>query len=104
MEIINTFDETISHYCMKLNHAQEELDLALKGLQELEWLAADGWQSQAGSAVSDKLMEIRSEALATQRDMEMVRSSLSQLGVMIEEEIQAWEIKMAAVSAASMGM
>ena len=41
MEIINTFDETISHYCMKLNHAQEELDLALKGLQELEWLAAD---------------------------------------------------------------
>ena len=36
MEIINTYDETISHYSMKLNHAEDELNLALKGLQELE--------------------------------------------------------------------
>ena len=33
MEIINTYDETIAHYSMKLSHAEEELNLALKGLQ-----------------------------------------------------------------------
>ena len=95
MEIINTYDETISHYSMKLGHAEEELALALKGLQELEMLAGDGWQGTAGRAVIDKLSEIRSEAQAPLRDMEQIRASLSQLGVVIEEEIRSLEAEMA---------
>ena len=102
MEIINTYDETIAHYNMKLNHAEEELTLALKGLQELEFLAGDGWQGTAGKAVIDKLLEIRSEAQAPMREMEQMRSSLSQLSVVIEDEIRSLEAEMAA--AAAMGM
>ncbi len=98
MEIINTYDETIAHYSMKLNHAQDELELALKGLQELEFLAADGWQGEAGSAFLEKLLEIRSEAQAPRSDMEQIRASLSQLGVMIEEEIRTLEAAAAAAA------
>lgn len=102
MEIINTYDETISHYNMKLNHAEDELNLALKGLQELEFLAADGWQGAAGSAILEKLLEIRREALTPRSDMEQIRASLSQLGVVIEEEIRSLEAEAAAVAAALM--
>ena len=106
MEIINTYDETIAHYSMKLNHAEDELNLALKGLQELEFLAGDSWKGTAGSAVINKLLEIRNEAVAPRRDMEQIRSSLTQLSVVIEEEIRSLEAEMAAAAAAaaSMGM
>ena len=104
MEIINTYDETISHYSMKLNHAEDELNLALKSLQDLEFLAAEGWQGVAGSAVMNKLAEIRRDALAPRNDMEQIRSSLAQLGVVIEEEIRSLEAEMAAAAAAAMGM
>ena len=104
MEIINTYDETISHYSMKLNHAEDELNLALKSLQDLEFLAAEGWQGVAGGAVMNKLAEIRRDALAPRNDMEQIRSSLAQLGVVIEEEIRSLEAEMAAAAAANMGM
>ena len=104
MEIINTYDETISHYSMKLNHAEDELNLALKGLQELEFMAGDGWKGIAGTAVLDKLLEIRREALAPKGDMEQIRASLSQLTGVIEEEIRSLEAEMAAAAAANMGM
>ncbi len=104
MEIVNTYDETISHYSMKLNHAEDELNLALKGLQELEFLAGDGWKGTAGNAVVNKLLEICSEAQAPRSDMEQIRASLSQLSVVIEEEIRSLEAEMAAAAAASMGM
>lgn len=104
MEIINTYDETISHYSMKLNHAEDELNLALKGLQELEFLAGDGWHGTAGSAVINKLLEIRGEAQAPRRDMEQIRSSLAQLNVVIEEEIRALQAEAAAAASAGMRM
>ena len=104
MEIINTYDETISHYSMKLNHAEDELNLALKGLQELEMLAADGWQGTAGNAVLNKLLEIRGEAQAPRGDMEQIRAALSQLSVVIEDEIRSLQAEMAAAEAAAMGM
>ena len=102
MEIINTYDETIAHYSMKLNHAEDELNLALKGLQDLEFLAADGWQGAAGSALIEKLLEIRRDALAPRNDMEQIRSSLSQLSVVIEEEIRSLEAEAAAAAASAM--
>ena len=104
MTIVNTYDETISHYNMKLNHAEDELNLALKGLQELEFLAGDGWKGTAGSAVINKLLEIRNEAVAPKRDMAQIRASLSQLSVVIEDEIRSLEAEMAAAAAALMGV
>lgn len=102
MEIINTYDETIAHYSMKLSHAEEELNLALKGLQELEILAADGWQGIAGGEMITKLQDVRREALAPRNDMEQIRSSLAQLGTVIEDEIRSLEAEAAAAAAAAM--
>ena len=104
MQIINSYDETIAHYQMKLNHAEDELNQALRELQELEWMMAEGWQGTAGSAVRDKLLEIHNEVQAPKRDMEQIHSSLSQLGAVIEEEIRTLEAQMAAAAAATMGL
>lgn len=101
MQIINSYDETIAHYQMKLNHAEEELNQALKGLQDLEFLVGEGWHGTAGDAVMNKLTEIRSELQNPRRDMEQIRSSLSQLGTVIEEEIRVLEAQMAATTLAS---
>ena len=48
MEIINTYDETLSHYIMKISHAEEELGDALKGFEELIYLGQEGWNTPAG--------------------------------------------------------
>lgn len=89
MEIINTYDETIAHYQMKLNHVEEELNEALHILRELELLAADSWVGQSGDAVVEKFLELRNEAQGPRGDMEQIRGALTQLGAVIEDEIRS---------------
>lgn len=99
MEIVNTYEETLAHYRMKLSHAEDELNDALKGLQELEILAEDGWQGRAGSELLGRLTELRREASAPGEDMEQIRVSLAQLGTAVEEEIRSLEAEAAAAAA-----
>lgn len=88
MKIINTYEETLSHYNMKLNHAQEELEDALRGLGELEILAAEGWQGRAAEAFEERLEQLRHEMTAPREEMEEIRRLLAGLGRTIEEEIR----------------
>ena len=49
-----------------------------------------------------KLQDVRREALAPRNDMEQIRSSLAQLGTVIEDEIRSLEAEAAAAAAAAM--
>lgn len=88
MKIINTYDEILSHYNMKLNHAREELEDALRSLGELEVLAAEGWQGRAAEAFGERLEQLRHEMTAPREEMEEIRRLLAGLGRAIEEEIR----------------
>lgn len=88
MEIVNTYEETLSHYQMKLNHAEEELEDALKGLRELEVLASDGWQGKASMAFYDRLTELSRQMAAPKNDFDEIRQALSQLRAAIQGDIR----------------
>ncbi|MCI8401319.1 MAG: hypothetical protein HFI38_04375 [Lachnospiraceae bacterium] len=88
MEIVNTYEETLSHYNMKLNHAGEELDEAMRELGELELLMENGWQGKAAMAFYDRLRELSRQAAAPREDFDEIRGALSQLQAAIREEIR----------------
>ena len=102
MEIINTYEETLAHYNRKLSHAEEELEDALKGLQELEILASEGWQGKASEAFRDRIQELSRQMAAPRQEFEEIRRSLSQLGAAIEEEIRLLMEAEAAKAAAAL--
>lgn len=91
MEIVNVYEETLSHYSMKLSHIEDELASALKGIQELEVLVSDGWKGKAGSEMLLVAQELRQAVAAPKADIDSVRTNLTQLGVVIEEEIRTLE-------------
>lgn len=101
MEIVNTYEETLAHYSMKLSHAEDELNDAIKGLSELELLTGEGWQGRAGSEMAARLAELKREAAAPRDDMEQIRMALNQLRAAIEEEIRSLEAEAAAAAAAA---
>ncbi len=88
MEIINTYDETLSHYIMKISHAEEELGDALKGFEELIYLGQEGWNTPAGHQAEEKIEQLRREVIPIQGDMEEICTALRQLGAAVEEEIR----------------
>ena len=88
MEIINTYNETISHYNMKLGHAEDELNDAIRYLQELEVMAYDGWSGPAAEAFRDRVEELAREMAAPREHFEQIRQALAQLRSAIEEEIR----------------
>ena len=88
MEIINTYDETISHYNMKLGHAEDELNDDIRYLQELEIMASDGWSGPAAEAFRDRAQELAREMAAPRDNFEQIRRALVQLRSAIEEEIR----------------
>lgn len=104
MEIVNTYEETLSHYKGKLNHAEEELEDALKGFQELEMLALEGWQGKASEAFRDRIAELSRQAAGPKEDFEEIRHAFAQLGNAIEEQIRLlMEAEAKAAAAQQMG-
>ena len=98
MEIINTYSETLSHYIMKVSHAEEELEDAGRGLEELGLLAEEGWRGPAGSQAQEKIQELNRQAGSLRSDMEEICDSLRQLGAAVEEEIRQLEEQAAAAA------
>ncbi len=88
MEIINTYDETLAHYRMKLNHAEEELEDALRKAKELELLAAAGWMGPAAASFGERTQELIREIEEPRRNIDQVRQALAQLRITIKEEIR----------------
>ena len=88
MEIINTYSETLSHYIMKVSHAEEELEEAGKGFAELSLLAETGWYGSAGEQAQEKIRELNQEIGPLRSDMEAIRGALRQLGAAVEEEVR----------------
>lgn len=89
MEIINTYDETLAHYNMKLNHAEEELDDALRSVKELGLLAAAGWMGPAASSFGERVEDLTREMREPKQGIDQVRQALAQLRMTIEDEIRA---------------
>ncbi len=98
MEIINTYSETLSHYIMKVSHAEEELEDAGRGLEELSLLAEEGWRGPAGGQAQEKIRELDRQAGSLRSDMEEICGALRQLGAAVEEEIR--QLKEQAAAAA----
>lgn len=101
MEIINTYEDTLSHYNRKLDHVGEELEDALKGLQELEILASEGWQGKASRAFCDRLTELSRQMTLPKNELDEIRRALSQMGAVIREEIRLFMEAEAAKAAAA---
>lgn len=101
MEIINTYSETIAHYNMKLGHAEDELNDAIRYLQELEIMASDGWNGPAADAFCSRVEELEREMAFPRDNFEQIRRALAQLRSAMEEEIRTLMEEAAALAAAA---
>ena len=102
MEIINTYDETLAHYNMKLNHAEEELCGAIQKAGELGALAAAGWMGPAASSFGERTEDLLRELREPRQSIDQVRQALAALRTTIEDEIRTlMEEEAAAAEAAA---